>query len=164
MHVIPSLGLVRVLILLNHSDAGHHMPGCRTRSVAWILALISLTVLTSICLRRLAPMSPPAFRLTSQVTLTDDPPAQRPGYMSVDLPRQGQTTASYWLQDGANPLAREGADSAFADENVDVVVIGSGITGVSAVHHLVQGMKNEKLDRLKVVLLEARDFCGSGPQ
>jgi succinate dehydrogenase/fumarate reductase flavoprotein subunit len=81
--------------------------------------------------------------------------------MSVGLPEQGQTTKSYWLQDGANPLARHGADSAFTDEQVDIVVIGSGITGVSAVHHLMQGLKIEKYDQLKVVLLEARDFCES---
>jgi NADH dehydrogenase FAD-containing subunit len=79
--------------------------------------------------------------------------------MPVGLPKQGKTTASYWLQECANPLARQGADSPFVDENVDIVVIGSGITGVSAVHHLVQGMKREKLDKLKITLLEARDFC-----
>lgn len=79
--------------------------------------------------------------------------------MSVDLPKQGQTTNSYWLQDGANPFAREGADSAFAHENVDFVVIGSGITGVSVVHHLVQGMKDERTNKPKIILLEARDFC-----
>jgi hypothetical protein len=101
-------------------------------------------------------MSTPALRFTSPVTVADDPVSH--GH-PVGLPKQGQTTASYWLQDGANPLAREGADSPITDEDVDVVVIGSGITGVSAVHHLVQGMKSEKFDKLKVVLLEARDFC-----
>jgi hypothetical protein len=104
-------------------------------------------------------MSTSAIRLSSQITLADDRPAHKLGFVSVGLPKQGQSTSSYWLQNGANPLAREGADSVFAHECVDVVVIGSGITGVSAVHHLVQGMKHDKHDKLRVILLEARDFC-----
>jgi NADH dehydrogenase FAD-containing subunit len=79
--------------------------------------------------------------------------------MVVDLPAQGQTTKSYWLQDGANPLAREGADAAFVHEEVDIVVIGAGITGVSVVHHLMHGIKAQSLQSLKIVVLEARDFC-----
>lgn len=45
-------------------------------------------------------------------------------------------------------------------------VIGSGITGVSAAWHLVEGLKKraseeegEKGEGLDIVVLEARDFC-----
>jgi len=82
----------------------------------------------------------------------------------VDPPKQGQTTASYWL-DGANPLARTGANASFSHETVDIVVIGSGITGISFVHHLVQQIKSQPESAslasgvLKLTVLEARDFC-----
>lgn len=85
--------------------------------------------------------------------------------MSVGPPTQGPTTASYWLQGDANPLARHGADSSFAHEDIDVLVIGSGITGVSFVHHLVQALSAEphssysEASKLKLTLVEARDFC-----
>ena len=62
--------------------------------------------------------------------------------LSVDPPKQGQTTTSYWLE-GTNPLARTGANASFSHETVDIVVIGSGITGISFVHHLVQRIKSQ---------------------
>lgn len=65
---------------------------------------------------------------------------------------------SYWLQDGANSLSREGAHSHSLRKDID---IGSGITGSSAPHHLAQQMKNQRLGQLRVVVLEARDFCES---
>lgn len=66
-------------------------------------------------------------------------------HMSVGLPTQGTTTGttSYWLQGDANPLAQYGANASFAREDIDVLVIGSGITGVSFVHHLVQALRTE---------------------
>jgi FAD dependent oxidoreductase len=82
----------------------------------------------------------------------------------VGLPKQGRTTSSYWLQDGANPLAKQGAADNFTHQNVDVVIIGSGITGISAAYHLVQGLKTDNLSRaddFRIVVLEARDFCKS---
>jgi hypothetical protein len=138
-----------------------YMPTVCTTSRA---VFIVLTILSSIYLYLLASrMDTPTLGPASQVNFTDHRIAHRPGYMLVDLPNQGQVTQSYWLNGDANPLAREGADSAFDDANVDAVVIGSGITGVSAAHHLVRGVIREKLDHLKIVLLEARDFCEATP-
>jgi NADH dehydrogenase FAD-containing subunit len=82
----------------------------------------------------------------------------------VGLPKQGRTTSSYWLQDGANPLAKQGATDNFTHQDVDVVIIGSGITGISAAYHLVQRLKTDKLSRageFRIVVLEARNFCKS---
>ncbi|KAG6916231.1 hypothetical protein DXG01_007814, partial [Tephrocybe rancida] len=51
-------------------------------------------------------------------------------------------TPSFWINTpGANPFASE----------------GSGITGVSAAYHLAKSLKESA--QLKVVILEARDFC-----
>lgn len=84
------------------------------------------------------------------------------------LPRQGPTSPSFWLvaDPSANPLAREGADKALpVDEDIDVVVIGSGITGVSFLLHLVRLLKGTATGAVdaersfNVVMLEARDFC-----
>jgi hypothetical protein len=82
----------------------------------------------------------------------------------VGLPKLGRTTSSYWLQDGANPLAKHGASDNLTHQNVDVVIIGSCITGISAAYHLVQGLKTDNLSRagdFRIVVLEARDFCKS---
>lgn len=84
------------------------------------------------------------------------------------LPHQGPTSPSFWLVAdlSANPLAREGADEALpVDEDIDVVVIGSGITGVSFLLHLVRLLKGTATGAVvaernfNVVMLEARDFC-----
>ena len=128
---------------------------CIAPSAVQICALIVLTFLCYIYLRI------PVLGLSTQFMSVGDAPVPKAGRMVVGLPLKGQTTRSYWLQEGVNPLAREGADSAFVHEEVDIVVIGGGITGVSAVHHLVQGVRDQGLEPLKVVLLEARDFCPS---
>lgn len=96
------------------------------------------------------------------VALNDDSVYWGGTHLSVGLPTQKQTTASYWLKGDANPLARAGANASFAHDVVDIVVIGSGITGVSFVHHFIQALKSlpivERRDRT-ITMLEARDFC-----
>lgn len=70
-------------------------------------------------------------------------------------------TKSFWIdKPGVNPLAREGSTGTlgFGDEDVDVCVIGSGITGISAVYHLQRLLDAQGIDK-KVVVLEAREFC-----
>ncbi|KAF8880122.1 FAD dependent oxidoreductase-domain-containing protein [Mucidula mucida] len=65
-------------------------------------------------------------------------------------------TKSFWIDSpGANPLAKEGSVGDLTVE-ADVCIIGSGITGISAAYHL------SKKAGLKVVVLEARDFCRNG--
>ncbi|KAJ7066125.1 FAD dependent oxidoreductase [Mycena amicta] len=73
-------------------------------------------------------------------------------------------THSFWIDSpGANPLASEGSDGPLT-ETADVCIIGSGITGVSAAYHLSVAVARGEIPSvsdkpLRVVILEARDFC-----
>ncbi len=58
-----------------------------------------------------------------------------------------------------NPYAREGSEGALT-EQADLVIIGSGITGISIALNLAR-LVNANGHKLKVVILEARDFCES---
>ncbi|KAL1689514.1 FAD dependent oxidoreductase [Schizophyllum commune] len=62
---------------------------------------------------------------------------------------------SFWIDSSpdANPLAREGSEGALTSD-ADVCIIGSGMTGVSAAYAL-----SKQTPGLKVVILEARNFC-----
>ncbi|KAJ6480968.1 hypothetical protein C8R45DRAFT_1004201, partial [Mycena sanguinolenta] len=88
--------------------------------------------------------------------------------MPADLP-QRNPTRSFWIHSpGANPLAAEGSTGALTD-TADVCIIGSGITGVSAVYHLANAVKAGRFpvphEEAKVravildLILEAREFC-----
>ena len=65
------------------------------------------------------------------------------------------STHSFWLHAGGNPnpLAKEGSDTPIPTE-ADIVIIGSGISGVGAAYHISKTMPDKK-----VIILEARDFC-----
>lgn len=71
-------------------------------------------------------------------------------------------THSFWANSSpdANPLAREGSIGLLATD-ADVCIIGSGITGVGVAYHLSELIQAnvEHQSPLKVVILEARDFC-----
>lgn len=78
------------------------------------------------------------------------------------LPSQNPTR-SFWTDSSpdANPLAREGSTGALTTD-ADVCIIGSGITGVGAAYHLSEAIAANTVQLeapLKVVILEARDFC-----
>lgn len=66
------------------------------------------------------------------------------------------STHSFWLHPSkeVNPLAKEGSDGPL-NNDADLCIIGSGITGISAAYHISK--MSEK--PMKVVILEARDFC-----
>ncbi|KAH7102176.1 FAD dependent oxidoreductase [Auriculariales sp. MPI-PUGE-AT-0066] len=68
-------------------------------------------------------------------------------------------TASFWLNSSpdANPLATQGSTGLLTSD-ADVVIIGSGITGVFAAYHLAKSFQDERSSK-KIVVLEARDFC-----
>ncbi|EUC56328.1 FAD-dependent oxidoreductase [Rhizoctonia solani AG-3 Rhs1AP] len=91
---------------------------------------------------------------------TDLPP------YTPSLPVPGPTK-SFWLNSdpSANPLAQVGSASPLPHE-ASVVIIGSGITGCSVAFHLARLFRDQEHragpadDQLKLVLLEARDFCG----
>lgn len=67
-------------------------------------------------------------------------------------------TRSFWIDTpNANPLAAEGSTGPLTTD-ADICIIGSGITGISAAYHLSK-MVSATDQPLKVVVLEARDFC-----
>ncbi|KAG2002631.1 hypothetical protein CC2G_004801 [Coprinopsis cinerea AmutBmut pab1-1] len=110
---------------------------------------------------------------SNQKPNTVDPTSHRPlpHPKPVGLP-VSNPTKSFWTHGSpdANPLAREGSQGELTPE-ADVCIIGSGITGVSALWHLVDGLGANSSGRAvdidtagnrnqkKVVVLEARDFC-----
>lgn len=74
-------------------------------------------------------------------------------------------TRSFWTDSSpdASPLAREGSAGSLVT-SADVCIIGSGVTGVGVAYHLSEAIKTNALQSpLKVVILEARDFCGYHP-
>lgn len=74
-----------------------------------------------------------------------------------DLPAP-HPSKSFWTHGtpDCNPLAHEGCEGELTSE-ADICIIGSGITGVSCAYHLSRLSPSDK--PLKVVILEARDFC-----
>ena len=77
---------------------------------------------------------------------------------SVALPHKNPTK-SFWTHgsDNANPLAKEGSDGPLT-KDADVVIIGSGITGIGTAYYLSEAIATTDLS-LNIVVFEARDFC-----
>ena len=74
-------------------------------------------------------------------------------------------TRSFWIDSSpdANPLAGEGSQDPLPSD-ADICIIGAGITGVGVAYHLIELMNNASLALeypLRIVILEARDFCQS---
>ena len=80
---------------------------------------------------------------------------------TVSLPSLNPTV-SFWLHlpPEDSPFANVGS-TGFLTEDADICVIGSGITGVGVVWHLVKDLQRSLKDgaKMKIVLLEARQFC-----
>jgi FAD dependent oxidoreductase len=57
-----------------------------------------------------------------------------------------------------NPYAREGSEGTLTVK-ADVVIIGTGISGVSIALELARLARKGERRTMKVVILEARDFC-----
>ncbi|KAF8514475.1 FAD dependent oxidoreductase-domain-containing protein [Gautieria morchelliformis] len=76
----------------------------------------------------------------------------------VALPQENPTK-SFWTHGStnANPLAKEGSEGPLTTD-ADIVIIGSGITGVGAAYHLSTHPATADLS-LNIIILEARDFC-----
>jgi FAD dependent oxidoreductase len=94
-----------------------------------------------------------------------------PGPASLPVPNP---TKSFWTHPGlssdwptnsddpegnkyANPYASEGSETPLPAK-ADIVIVGSGITGVSIALELSKLVRQAKR-RMDVVILEARDFC-----
>lgn len=69
-------------------------------------------------------------------------------------------TKSFWLHSApdCNPLADRGSTSALPQQ-VDILIIGSGISGISTLYHLVQGLRKSSRSDTTIAVLEARQFC-----
>ncbi|KAF8804190.1 FAD dependent oxidoreductase [Phlegmacium glaucopus] len=84
-----------------------------------------------------------------------------PDHHLVSLP-SSNSTKSFWLDlsPEGSPLADVGSTGPLT-QDADICVIGSGITGVGVVWHLVKDFQEilEDDTKMKVVLLEARQFC-----
>lgn len=69
-------------------------------------------------------------------------------------------TPSYWLQTSHSPDQGVYRPDEPLDEQVDVAIVGSGITGISAAYHLTQKLTPRYDGQPRnIVVLEARDFC-----
>ena len=82
--------------------------------------------------------------------------------LRVSLPSLNSTTP-FWLDlpPEDRPLADVGSTGSLT-QDADICVIGSGITGVGVVWHLVNDLQKSLEDgdaKMKIVLLEARQFC-----
>ena len=69
-------------------------------------------------------------------------------------------TVSFWQKDlDIKPAPTEGCEDPLP-QDVDVCIIGSGITGVSAAYHLAKRFTEERVHKpINAVILEAREFC-----
>ncbi|KAL0576977.1 hypothetical protein V5O48_005019 [Marasmius crinis-equi] len=99
------------------------------------------------------PLSVPLNLYASSVKVLDALPPRPPS-----LPVQ-DPTKSFWLDPEDNPLAKEGSTGFLGRDDIDICIIGSGITGISALWHIVKDAKARKSEKsLKIMILEARDF------
>ncbi|KAG8904000.1 hypothetical protein FRB99_002412 [Tulasnella sp. 403] len=101
--------------------------------------------------------------LNLNCSLEEEDALRRGGALPAPLPTQNPTK-SFWThgEPDCNPLAREGSDGDLTLD-ADVCIVGSGMTGVSCAYHLAQlARQSGSLGKLKVVILEARDFCRNG--
>ncbi|KAJ3560323.1 hypothetical protein NP233_g10911 [Leucocoprinus birnbaumii] len=122
-------------------------------------ALISILLSSLLATTKCQP-----YDLEPQVSFESRPDSAqtRPPWSTLPV---SNPTKSFWIDTpNANPLAREGSTGplGFGDEDIDVCIIGSGITGVSAAYHLQRsfgvGATETGVER-KIVILEAREFC-----
>lgn len=75
---------------------------------------------------------------------------------------------SWWSKDYSSPLSSEGKEESLPVDLVDVVVIGTGISGISCVLSLVNQITAsgtspsgpaQGKDPFKITVMEARNFC-----
>ncbi|PIL27976.1 hypothetical protein GSI_09920 [Ganoderma sinense ZZ0214-1] len=95
--------------------------------------------------------------LAHQQSVLERPVHADPAPLPVPNP-----TKSFWIDSApdANPLAKHGSDGPLTHD-ADICIVGSGITGVSAAYHISRLLADQPPSDspLKVVILEARDFC-----
>ncbi|KAI0339758.1 FAD dependent oxidoreductase [Trametopsis cervina] len=102
----------------------------------------------------------PLHAFAQHQTVLELPPSHftdRPSGLPVP-----NATEPFWIRHlGTDhiPALTEGSTGELTHD-ADICIIGSGITGVSTAYHLAQAVAGEGMkDSLKVVVLEAREFC-----
>ena len=78
------------------------------------------------------------------------------------VPNSQRTTKPFWLNDCDQSLATKQSSS--LPPTADIVIIGSGITGISVAHSILENSNawiesSDAPPKPRVLLLEARDFC-----
>jgi hypothetical protein len=78
------------------------------------------------------------------------------------IPSSHASTKSFWLNDCDQSLATRQSSS--LPSTADIVIVGSGITGISVAHSILEDSSawtesSDALPRPRVLLLEAREFC-----
>ena len=133
------------------APSAHRSCGPSHRSISILSILLSIAV----CSMTTLPIKLGQWENQQRIFSIDhDKPA---GLPSPD------PTRSFWTHSSpdANPLAREGSTGPLTAD-ADVCIIGSGLTGVGVAYHLSEAIATSaELQSLKVVVLEARDFCAS---
>jgi hypothetical protein len=77
-----------------------------------------------------------------------------------DLPSTNPSS-SFWLSEPSSKLLGHRTTKDLPQQ-VDVAVVGSGISGVSVLYHLLEELKKKKTAKQKtmtVLVLEAREVC-----
>lgn len=74
---------------------------------------------------------------------------------AAGLPSQ-HASASFWHTEPKLLGHRTTKD---LPQQADIVVIGSGISGASVAHHLLERPNNDAAEKKNVLVLEAREIC-----
>ena len=77
--------------------------------------------------------------------------------MDPGLPRSNPTKSAWLLP--PDPLQNYRSTERLPTDILDVVIIGSGLSGTSVAWHLLRGDGHPRQTALKALMLEARDVC-----
>lgn len=89
-------------------------------------------------------------RFASQVK--DDNPLDKKAPNPAEYPESSSQSRSYWIRE--HPISWDDSESSHLPKEVDIAIIGSGITGASVAYHLSVSRPD-----LSVAVLEARGVC-----
>jgi len=90
---------------------------------------------------------------------TSNPPQEMPSTKHLDpgLPRSNPTKSSWQIP--PDPLHNFRSTDSLPTSLLDIVIIGSGLSGTSTAWHLLHGDTTPPTSRHSVLMLEAREVC-----